>query len=110
MISIFLSLGILVFAGCSIQAPDKNKIKESINEGIDYLGEKGSEFIESNETAQKALSGANQFLEEGKNKANQAVENAKKEAINQYEQFKEDSKENIKDTVNKKIDEGFDKI
>ena len=50
------------------------------------------------------------LLEEGKNKANQTVEDVKKEALNQYEQFKEDIKSNVKDTVNKKIDESFDKI
>lgn len=110
IISISFGLGILIFAGCSIQAPDKNQIKENINEGSKYLGEKGIEFIETNESAQKVMSGANQLLEEGKNKANQTVEDVKKEALNQYEQFKEDIKSNVKDTVNKKIDESFDKI
>ena len=62
----------------------------------------------SQEYQQKSLELVNQKINATKEQVNTLAEQAKSEAVKQYEQLKYDTKEQMKDSVNKKIDSLFE--
>lgn len=114
-----------VLSGCGvdfgISTPDVSQLQDMAGSGLQYLGDKTNEFIENNEYAQQAQQTANQALEEAKAQANSALEEAKNqtnqlgeqvknEANRQYQQLKEDTKAEVKNAINQKIDKAFERI
>ena len=51
-----------------------DKIWNQVSEGVQYLGDKTTEFIDTNTWAQKIISWAQQIFEEGKNTAIEALD------------------------------------
>ena len=123
-------LSFFILTGCAHTFDSMNTVKEweqyqqakqSINSWVKYVWDKTNDFIENNTWAQKALDSANQKLDKAQEEAirlkNQAQETAKQyweraqeEAKHQYGQLKENTKNSVKETINKKVDEAFDKI
>lgn len=103
------------------QTPEYQQAKQQISSWAEFLWEKANEFIESNTWAQLIRDAANEKInivtQEARKQYEQAKETAKdvwvkaqEEAKRQYENLKNEAKESIKDTLNKKVDEAFDKI
>lgn len=103
------------------QTPEYQQAKQQITSWVEILWNKTNEYIETHTWAQLIRDAANekinQVTEEAKKQYNQAKEEAikqydhvKEEAKKQYNQAKEDTKASIKDAINKKVDEAFDKI
>lgn len=82
-------------AGCGSQmsTPDMDQIGALANSGLE-----------------QAQTVANQALDEAKTQATQVADQAKAEAQKQYQKLKDDAKNGIKDRVNQKIDETFDRF
>jgi vacuolar-type H+-ATPase subunit H len=53
---------------------------------------------------------ARKQVENAKETAKEIWAKAQEEAKKQYENFKNEAKESVKETLNKKVDEAFDKI
>ena len=103
------------------QTPEYQQAKQQISSWVEYLWDKANEFMETNTWAQKVRDAANEKINLVTQEARKQVENAKEtakeiwakaqeEAKKQYENLKNEAKESIKDTLNKKVDEAFDKI
>jgi len=103
------------------ETPEYQDAKEQITSWIEFVWEKTNELIESNTWARLVRDTANEKIdiitEEAKKQYNQAKENAielwekaQEEAKRQYNQLKEDAKTSVKESLNKKVDEAFDKI
>lgn len=103
------------------KTPEYQQAKQQISSWVEYLWDKTNEFIESNPQAQKLRNAANEKIDTLTEEAKKQYENAKEKAIDiwtkaqeeakkQYEQTKESAKESIKDAINKKVDEAFDKL
>ena len=86
-----------------------------------YVGDKANEFIENNTWARQVVDTANQTFDRVaeetvriKEQAQETVKNfwtkAEEEAIRQYEILKEETKSSVKEVINKKVDDAFDKI
>ena len=108
---IFALVGIaLCCAACGKlgQSQEYRQAKQALGSGVQYVGEKTSDFVQNNEEVQKSLELVNQKINATKEQVNTLAEQAKSEAVKQYEQLKYDTKEQMKDSVNKKIDQAFD--
>ena len=129
-----LIFSLLVLTGCAEQLDQFNdsvnsvreteeyqQVKQSVNSWVKYVGDKANEFIENNTWAKQVVDAANQTLDRVaeetvkiKEQAQETVKDlwarAEEEAIKQYEILKEETKSSVKDVINKKVDEAFDKI
>ena len=103
------------------ETPEYQDAKEQITSWVEFVWEKTNEFIESNTWARLFRDAASEKIdiltEEAKKQYNQAKENAielwekaQEEAKKQYNQLKEDARTSVKESLNKKVDEAFDKI
>ena len=104
-----------------VKTPEYQQAKQQIDSWVEYLWNKTNEFIENNEWAQlirdKANEKINLVTEEAKRQYENAKETAKdlsekaqEEAKRQYKEAKEAAKTSVKEALNKKVDEAFDKI
>jgi Fe2+ transport system protein B len=104
-----------------VRTPEYQQAKQQIDSWVEYLWNKTNEFIENNEWAQlirdKANEKINLVTEEAKRQYENAKETAKdlsekaqEEAKRQYKEAKEAAKTSVKEALNKKVDEAFDKI
>jgi hypothetical protein len=103
------------------ESEEYQQVKQSVNSWVKYVGDKANEFIENNTWARQVVDTANQTFdrvaEETVRIKEQAQENVKdfwtkaeEEAIRQYEILKEETKSSVKEVINKKVDDAFDKI
>lgn len=113
--SLILALLLLgfFFAGCDDFAKveetyEYQQAKQVLGSGVQYVGEKATDFVQNNEEVQKGLELVNQKVDATKEQAAVLAEQAKAEAIKQYDQLKNDAKEQMKNSVNKKIDQLFE--
>ena len=87
------------------------KKKSSITPGISpnrkpcWMWSRGLEYA-----GQQAKTVADQAIQQAQTQATQVADQAKQEAQKQYQKLKEDAKNGIKDSVNKKIDDTFEKF
>lgn len=75
-----------------------------------FAGCEQIDTLRQSEHAQQALETANQTVDQAKEQANHLADQAKKEVKQQYENLKNDTKTAVKDSVNQKIDETFDRF
>ncbi len=110
---------ILGLAGCStldkISENDAyQKTKEVVSSWVNYVGTKTSEFIESNETAQKVVKEAEKYWQEVlsgvKAEADNLIKEGEEMVREEVNKMKENVKKEIKNKVNKEIDESFDSV
>lgn len=103
------------------QTPEYQQAKQQISSWVEYLWDRANEFIENNTWAQLIRDAANEKINTVTKEAKKQVEYAKETAIEmwtkaqeeakrQYENLKNEAKWSIKETLNKKVDEAFDKI
>jgi hypothetical protein len=103
------------------ESEEYQQVKQSVNSWVKYVGDKANEFIENNTWARQVVDTANQTFnrvaEETvriKEQAQETVKDfwtkAEEEAIRQYEILKEETKSSVKEVINKKVDDAFDKI
>ena len=90
-------IGSLAGCGVEVESPDINKIWSLASSGLEYAG-------------QQAKTVADQAIQQAQTQATQVADQAKQEAQKQYKKLKEDAKNGIKDNVNKKIDDTFEKF
>ena len=95
MILIFWLTIVSINAGCwnDLTTPDMKQIESLANSWLE-----------------QATTVANQALDTAKTQATQVADQAKTEAQKQYKKLKDDAKNGIKDHVNQKIDETFEKF
>ena len=86
-------IGSLAGCGVEVESPDIDKIWSLASSGLEYAG-------------QQAKTVADQAIQQAQTQATQVAAQAKK----QYKKLKEDTKNGIKDSVNKKIDDTFEKF
>ena len=86
-------------AGCGIDVenPDVDKIWSLASSGLEYAGQQAKTVVD-------------QTIQQAQTQAAQVADQAKQEAQKQYQKLKEDAKNGIKDRVNKKIDDTFEKF
>lgn len=103
------------------ESEEYQQVKQSVNSWVKYVGDKANEFIENNTWARQVVDTANQTFDRVaeetvriKEQAQETVKNfwtkAEEEAIRQYEILKEETKSSVKEVINKKVDDAFDKI
>jgi len=103
------------------ESEEYQQVKQGVNSWVKYVGDKANEFIENNTWARQVVDTANQTFnrvaEETvriKEQAQETVKDfwtkAEEEAIRQYEILKEETKSSVKEVINKKVDDAFDKI
>ena len=103
------------------ESEEYQQVKQSVNSWVKYVGDKANEFIENNTWARQVVDTANQTFDRVaeetvriKEQAQEAVKDfwtkAEEEAIRQYEILKEETKSSVKEVINKKVDDAFDKI
>ena len=103
------------------ESEEYQQVKQSVNSWVKYVGDKANEFIENNTWARQVVDTANQTFDRVaeetvriKEQAQQTVKDfwakAEEEAIRQYEILKEETKSSVKEVINKKVDDAFDKI
>ena len=90
-------IGSLAGCGVEVESPDIDKIWSLTSSGLEYAG-------------QQAKTVADQAIQQAQTQATQVADQAKQEAQKQYKKLKEDAKNGIKDSVNKKIDDTFEKF
>ncbi|MBF0981265.1 hypothetical protein HXK74_01355 [Candidatus Gracilibacteria bacterium] len=90
-------IGSLAGCGVEVESPDIDKIGSLASSGLEYAG-------------QQAKTVADQAIQQAQTQATQVADQAKQEAQKQYQKLKEDAKNGIKDSVNKKIDDTFEKF
>ncbi len=90
-------IGNLAGCGVEVESPDIDKIWSLASSGLEYAG-------------QQAKTVADQAIQQAQTQATQVADQAKQEAQKQYQKLKEDAKNGIKDSVNKKIDDTFEKF
>lgn len=90
-------IGSLAGCGIDVENPDVDKIWSLASSGLEYAG-------------QQAKTVADQAIQQAQTQATQVADQAKQEAQKQYKKLKEDAKNGIKDNVNKKIDDTFEKF
>ena len=90
-------IGSLAGCGVEVESPDIDKIWSLASSGLEYAG-------------QQAKTVADQAIQQAQTQATQVADQAKQEAQKQYQKLKEDAKNGIKDSVNKKIDDAFEKF
>lgn len=90
-------IGSLAGCGVEIESPDIDKIWSLASSGLEYAG-------------QQAKTVADQAIQQAQTQTTQVADQAKQEAQKQYKKLKEDAKNGIKDNVNKKIDDTFEKF
>ena len=94
-------IGSLAGCGVEVESPDIDKIWSLASSGLEYAG-------------QQAKTVADQAIQQAQTQATQVADQAKQEAQKQYQKqyqkLKEDAKNGIKDSVNKKIDDTFEKF
>lgn len=95
LILIFGLTLVSIIAGCGndLTTPDMKQIESLANSWLE-----------------QATTVANQALDTAKTQATQVADQAKTEAQKQYKKLKDDAKNGIKDHVNQKIDETFEKF
>ena len=103
------------------ESEEYQQVKQSVNSWVKYVGDKANEFIENNTWARQVVDTANQTFDRVaeetvriKEQAQETVKDfwtkAEEEAIRQYEILKEETKSSVKEVINKKVDDAFDKI
>ena len=103
------------------ESEEYQQVKQSVNSWVKYVGDKANEFIENNTWARQVVDAANQTFDRVaeetvriKEQAQETVKDfwtkAEEEAIRQYEILKEETKSSVKEVINKKVDDAFDKI
>ena len=103
------------------ESEEYQQVKQSVNSWVKYVGDKANEFIENNTWARQIVGAANQTFDRVaeetvriKEQAQETVKDfwtkAEEEAIRQYEILKEETKSSVKEVINKKVDDAFDKI
>ena len=103
------------------ESEEYQQVKQSVNSWVKYVGDKANEFIENNTWARQVVDTANQTFDRVaeetvriKEQAQETVKDfwtkAEEEAIRQYEILKEATKSSVKEVINKKVDDAFDKI
>lgn len=103
------------------ESEEYQQVKQSVNSWVEYVGDKANEFIENNTWARQVVDAANQTFDRVaeetvriKEQAQETVKDfwtkAEEEAIRQYEILKEETKSSVKEVINKKVDDAFDKI
>ena len=103
------------------ESEEYQQVKQSVNSWVKYVGDKANEFIENNTWARQVVDAANQTFDKVaeetvriKEQAHETVKElwakAEEEAIKQYEILKEETKSSVKEVINKKVDDAFDKI
>lgn len=90
------------------QHQEYDQAKQTLGSGLQYIEEKTNDFVQNHEEIQKSLELVNEKIDATKEQVNALAEQAKAEAIKQYEQLKNNTKEQMKDSVNKKIDQAFE--
>ena len=97
------------------------QVKQSVNSWVKYVWDKTNQFIESNTWAQNVINAANQTLDmvaeksveignQAQDMAKEMWEKAQEKAKEQYEILKEETKASVKEVINQKVDEAFDKF
>lgn len=111
-----------MLTGCGLfETPDTEQIKQMAGSGLEYLNTTTRDFVQNNEYAQQAQQAANEAYTQAQQvasgayaqaqaKANELAEQAKAEAQAQYQQLKDDAKAEVKNQVNKKIDQTFERF
>lgn len=103
------------------ESEEYQQVKQSVNSWVKYVGDKANEFIENNTWARQVVDTANQTFDRVaeetvriKEQTQETVKDfwakAEEEAIRQYEILKEETKSSVKEVINNKVDEAFDKI
>ena len=103
------------------KTPEYQQAKQQISSWVEILWNKTNEYIESHTWAQLIRDAANEKInqvsveakrqyDQAKEEAIKQYDHAKEEAKKQYNQAKEDAKASVKEALNKKVDEAFDKI
>ena len=103
------------------ESEEYQQVKQSVNSWVKYVGDKANEFIENNTWARQVVDTANQTFDRVaeetvriKEQAQETVKDfwtkAEEEAIRQYEILKEETKSSVKEVINKKVDDAFDRI
>ncbi len=103
------------------ESEEYQQVKQGVNSWVKYVGDKANEFIENNTWARQIVGAANQTFDRVaeetvriKEQAQETVKDfwtkAEEEAIRQYEILKEETKSSVKEVINKKVDDAFDKI
>ena len=103
------------------ESEEYQQVKQGVNSWVKYVGDKANEFIENNTWARQVVDTANQTFDRVaeetvriKEQAQETVKDfwtkAEEEAIRQYEILKEETKSSVKEVINKKVDDAFDKI
>ncbi len=103
------------------ESEEYQQVKQNVNSWVKYVGDKANEFIENNTWARQVVDTANQTFDRVaeetvriKEQAQETVKDfwtkAEEEAIRQYEILKEETKSSVKEVINKKVDDAFDKI
>ena len=103
------------------ESEEYQQVKQGVNSWVKYIGDKANEFIENNTWARQVVDTANQTFDRVaeetvriKEQAQETVKDfwakAEEEAIRQYEILKEETRSSVKEVINKKVDDAFDKI
>ena len=103
------------------ESEEYQQVKQGVNSWVKYVGDKANEFIENNTWARQVVDTANQTFDRVaeetvriKEQAQETVKDfwtkAEEEAIRQYEILKEETKSSVKEVINKKVDDAFDRI
>ncbi len=94
--------------------PTYQTTKQVISSWTQYVGEKTTDFINSNATTKKRKEQAEKYWKEimsgVKAEADILIEEWKQTVKKEVDKMKENIKQEIKNKVNKEIDESFDKI
>ncbi|MFC2695636.1 MAG: hypothetical protein ACFN4U_01170 [Candidatus Absconditicoccaceae bacterium] len=108
-------IGSLVLTGCNSRktitdTPEYQKTQQIATSGMNYVSEKTADFIKENEQVQGAITATQEGVKQLKGQAEDLANQAKDELNKQYNQLKEDAKTSVKDSVNQKIDQAFEKL
>lgn len=90
------------------QTQEYQQAKQTLGSGMQYVWEKAAHFVQNNEEVQKGIELVNQQIDLTKEQAAALAEHAKAEVSKQYDQLKNEAKEQVKSSVNQKIDHFFE--
>lgn len=82
--------------------------KNLINSGVQDIHQQATDFLDNNAYAQQAKESIHQAYEQAKNQTSELIDSAKNEVEHHYQNFKEDIKSDIKNTLSTKVDQTFD--